>query len=95
MTPCDTEGDFLFLGLANVVRMPEYQREDNELLSVIRYVQGDDVVVPRLLSRGLASSTLRNNVLYKRNFENRQKSFLLVVPTALRAVVLQTPLLVP
>lgn len=89
LTSSDLEQDLPFLGVVDTVRMADLQRADTDLLALIQYLQGADVVIPRPLSRGLTSYCLRNNVLYKKNFENSQETFLLVVPTALRQEVLQ------
>lgn len=68
--------------------MADLQRADTDLLALIQYLQGDDVI-PRPLPQVLTSYCLRRNVLYKKNFENSQETLLLAVPAALREEVLQ------
>lgn len=87
--PDDIEQDFPFLGAVDTVEMAGRQREDTTLLPIIRYLQGADVVVPRPISRGLTTYCLRDNVLYKKNFDNSEETYLLVVPASLRDEVMQ------
>lgn len=85
----DHEQDFPFLGAVNVSEMADYQRTDPELLLLIQYLEGQHVKVPQVFARGLCSYVLRNNVLYKRNFEQTGETFLLLVPSSLRAEILE------
>lgn len=81
--------DFAFLGAVTTSEMAHHQKSDPELLLLIKYLQGQSVDVPRAFARGLSAFVLRNNVLYKRNFENNTATFLLVVPSLLRPEILE------
>ena len=81
--------DIPFLGAVTSSQMAQHQKSDPELALLIKYLEGQPVDIPRVFSRGLSSFVLRNNVLYKRNFEHSTETFLLVVPTVLRSEILE------
>lgn len=87
--PAEDGDDLLLPGVVSTADMTEYQRSDAELLKLIKHLEGQPVRVPRVFVRGLSSYLMRNNVLYKRNFEHSKEKFLLVVPSALRPEILE------
>ena len=64
------------------------QREDAEIRPIIERLEGRSAVLPRHLSRVLASFCLRDNVLYKKNTHSSSRAYLLVVPRDMRDDVL-------
>lgn len=90
VTPADDEEyDIPFLGAVNTTTMSQKQREDPELRPLIDFLEGQTSSVPKAFTRGLSSFSLRNNVLFKRNFTPNGNAHLLVVPATLRNEILQ------
>lgn len=81
--------DCPFLGAVTSSQMAQHQQSDAELRLLIDHLEGRTVDIPRAFVRNLSSFALRNNVLYKRNFERSAETFLLVVPSKLRPEILE------
>lgn len=84
----EMEEDFPFVGVVHTADMALYQQQDADLRPLIEQLRGESTTLPRLFLRGLASYSLRNNVLYKRSYGSQEK-LLLVVPSALRSEILR------
>ena len=87
--PQDDQDDDTFLGPISADEFAEQQRADPELRSLVDYLEGKTVIVPKVFRRGLASFFLQNDILVKKNFSPLRDNYLLVVPSALRPEVLQ------
>lgn len=86
--PDREDDDFPFLAVVTTTDMAQRQRADPGLRPLIEHLEGLDVAVPRAFARGLSSYSIRNRVLYKRNFQHNKETFLLVVPSDLRPEIL-------
>ena len=87
--PQDDQDDDTFLGPISADEFAEQQRADPELRSLVDYLEGKTVIVPKVFRRGLASFFLQNDILLKKTFSPLRANYLLVVPSALRPEVLQ------
>lgn len=85
--PCPEIKDLPFLGAVSASEMAQLQRADPELLLIIQHLEGFDAHIPTAFIRNIASFSLRNSILYKRNFGNTRDA-LLVVPMAMHAEIL-------
>lgn len=85
----DVDEDYPFIGVVHSTDMAAHQLADAELRPLIEYLHGTNATAPRAFLRGLNSYCLRDNVLYKRNYDQSKEKFLLVIPSALRSEVLQ------
>ena len=82
--PQDDQDDDTFLGPISADEFAEQLRADPALRSLVDYLEGKTVIVPKLFRRGLASFFLQNDILLKKNFSPLRANYLLVVPSALR-----------
>lgn len=77
------------VSVLSVATISEQQQEDQELLPLIDFLQGNASRPPKSFIRGLPTFCLRSGVLYKRNFAPNGRRHLLVVPSPLRNDILQ------
>lgn len=84
----DEDDDGGFLGAIIPSDLAQDQQNDPELRPVIDYLEGCASQLPRPFARGRTSFCLRNNVLYKKNFDATETTYLLVPPKALRKEIL-------
>lgn len=87
-TDQDIEDDGAFLGAVSITDLSSRQRTDDELRPIFEHLEGRNPSLPRHIARGLSSFCLRDGVLYKKNSAATNKTYLLVVPSDLRAEVL-------
>lgn len=73
------DGDDIFLGAVSIVDIVTRQQSDPELRQVTAYLGSHSSSVPRAFKRVVHALTLRDNVLYKKNFAAGGWSWLLVV----------------
>lgn len=66
----EMEEDLPFFGAISTSEMSQLQRADPELLLIIQHMEGREVRIPPAFIRNIASFSLRNSVLYKRNFRS-------------------------
>lgn len=84
------DDDDAFLGAVSSADMVTRQRSDPELRQVIAYLDDQLSAVPRAFKRVVHALTLRDNVLYKKNFAAGGRSWLLVVPDNLRTEIIES-----
>ncbi|XP_049268886.1 uncharacterized protein LOC119381901 [Rhipicephalus sanguineus] len=87
-TPPDQTDDESFLMAVTASDLAQKQRDDLELRPLIVYLEGQLTQPPRTFRRTISSFFLRDNILYKRNFDPSARTALLVVPSAMREEIL-------
>ena len=87
-TPPDQTDDESFLMAVTASDLAQKQRDDLELRPLIDYLEGQLKQPPRTFRRTISSFFLRDNILYKRNFDPSARTALLVVPSAMREEIL-------
>lgn len=80
----EVDDDDAFLGTLHGPNMAALQRQYRELQKRMAYFQGQQVDLPKDLSRNISSFRLRQGILYKKSFDSNSRLWLLVVPGRLR-----------
>lgn len=88
--PEDTNDDEdSFLGAINATDMALRQRRDPELRHLMEHLAGRQSVLPRDFIRVLPALSIRQGILYKKNFEPGGRPWLLVAPEDLRGEIIE------